>query len=110
MFIFISFSMAKNIIETQQFEKIDFSVHSLPEAEYDDCDFINCQFSSSNLLNFSFTECKFKDCDLSMAKISNASFKDVTFVNCKLLGLLFNDCNSFLFSARFENCSLDHSS
>jgi fluoroquinolone resistance protein len=102
--------MAKNIIEFQQFEKIDFKAHPLAEGEYDDCDFINCQFSGTNLSGFSFNECTFKDCDMSLAKITHASFRDVRFINCKLLGLLFNDCNSFLFSARFENCSLDHSS
>jgi len=30
--------------------------------------------------------------------------------NCKILGVIFNECQNFLFSVRFENCTLDYSS
>ncbi len=99
--------MNQAIIENKVFEKINFVEKGIPRGDYDNCRFINCQFTNINLSSFSFIECEFDGCDLSMAKINNTSFKGVKFINCKLLGLNFNDCDNFLLMMHFDNCHLN---
>lgn len=45
-----------------------------------------------------------------MSKVTGAAFRSVDFLNCKLLGLHFDDCNTFLLSFSFEDCVLNFSS
>jgi uncharacterized protein YjbI with pentapeptide repeats len=42
--------------------------------------------------------------------LGNTAIRDVQFIDCKLLGLRFDDCNDFLFAAKFKNCNLHLSS
>jgi uncharacterized protein YjbI with pentapeptide repeats len=41
-----------------------------------------------------------------LAKLKNTSLQDIHFIGCKLVGVLFDECNPFLFSVNFENCVL----
>lgn len=45
-----------------------------------------------------------------MAKFSGTGLKDVHFLDCKLIGLNFDHCSDFLFSADFQKCILDYAS
>ena len=92
-------------IYSQTFKNIDFCDQSLAR-EYEDCDFIGCDFAEQDLSEIAFAECRFEDCNFSMAKIYKTAFKDVRFKNCKLLGLHFDDCNGFLLEMNFEHCLL----
>ncbi len=42
--------------------------------------------------------------------MKSAALRDSRFLNCKLLGVRFDECNEFLFSAHFENCMLKFAS
>lgn len=79
----------------------------LPKAEYNNCSFIDCDFSNADVSNISFLECEFIDCNFSNANIKHTTFNNVQFNNCKLLGLHFHDCNDFLLSFTFNSCSLN---
>jgi uncharacterized protein YjbI with pentapeptide repeats len=57
-----------------------------------------------------FADCEFKHCDLSLVKLKNSVLRDVTFTGCKLLGVHFEECNKFGFSAKFERCQVKLSS
>lgn len=92
------------------FEKVDFSIQTLDKGDYEACTFIACNFSSSDLSHINFTECRFEECNLSTAKITQTAFKDVAFQQYKMLGLRFDQCNHFLFSASFDKCTLNLSS
>ncbi len=98
------------LIIEKTFKSINFSETVLKTADYEDCTFENCNFSNINLSSFSFTDCEFINCDLSMAKVKNTTFKEVLFKDCKILGILFNECNDFLLSFKFEHCNLSYSS
>tara|TARA_R110002049_G_scaffold65035_1_gene170896 strand:- start:13731 stop:14303 length:573 start_codon:yes stop_codon:yes gene_type:complete len=102
--------MHDNYIEDQTFKGIDFSETTLLKGEYDNCTFINCELSNVNLLGFQFLECEFIACNLSSANLSETGFQNVVFKDCKMLGLLFETCNPFGFSVRFNDCQLDHAS
>jgi uncharacterized protein YjbI with pentapeptide repeats len=102
--------MTDNYIEDQSFEGIDFSVKGIETGEYENCIFTNCDLSGSDLSGISFMECEFSNCNLSNINLNNTALKDVKFVHCKMLGLIFSDCEEFLFSVEFIDCQLDLSS
>lgn len=102
--------MERKLLEDKDFEQIDYTQKPLAEADYDNCSFINCNFSGTDLSRINFTECTFIDCNLSMAKLGNTVFNDTKFKGCKMLGLHFEDCNQFLITVSFEGCNLNLSS
>jgi uncharacterized protein YjbI with pentapeptide repeats len=102
--------MDKNYTANQTFEGKKYTESRLPKGEYDHCIFEECDFSDSFLDNTHFIECRFIDCNLSNANIKHSLFREVSFVRCKMLGLRFEDCNDFLLSLQFQECSLDFSS
>ena len=89
---------------------IVYTEKRLSVSEYDNCSFINCDFSSSDISNCTFIECKFEDCNLSNTLTKNTAFQEVIFLNCKIVGLKFNSCSHFLLSFSFKNCQLNLSS
>lgn len=97
------------ILYDKEFKAIDYS-QNLPKHDFEECTFINCNFSKANIRTISFTECDFIQCDFSNAKLDDTAFKEIQFTNCKLLGLRFDSCNPFLLSFNFTNCALDFSS
>lgn len=79
-------------------------------GEYENCTFINCDFSEANLSDINFLECEFIGCNFSLVKLTNTSLREVRFKKCKLLGLHFEDCNNLLITIDFEDCILNISS
>ena len=98
----------KYIVE-RTFKDKDFTQIPLELSEYESCHFINCQLTQADISGARFINTVFNDCDLSNAKIHNTAFQDAVFKNCKMLGLRFDTCNDFNFSAVFEQCILSHS-
>lgn len=88
----------------------DYSSLDLTSQDFDQCIFNNCSFQSSQLLKTSFIECEFNGCDFSTANLQMTGFKKVIFRGCKLLGLQFNQCNTFLLELLFDDCILDFAS
>ncbi len=91
----------------EEFKGIDYSIKSFAKGEYENCSFINCNFTAVDLSNINFIECSFTDCNFSLARVSNAGFREVSFKGCKLLGMRFEDCNDFLFFVKFDDCVLN---
>lgn len=85
------------------------SAASLAEGEYEYCTFKDCDLANMDFQEYKFVECEFVNCNLSNANINQTYLQDVIFNNCKMLGLSFDQCNPFGFAAKFEHCSLDHS-
>lgn len=98
--------MDKLFHKHQTYNGNDFTQSIFEKGEYEDCIFINYNFSNVDLSGVIFANCIFKTCNLSSAKLNKTAIRDAQFIDCKLLGLHFNDCNPFLFSAKFENCNL----
>jgi len=85
----------------------DYTKSFLAKGEYDSCTFSNCNFSDSDLSLITFLDCEFYDCNLSNATLNGVSLNEVQFTGCKLLGLIFSNCNDFLFAVNFKNCQLN---
>ncbi len=99
--------MSSNYMVDKSFTGNNFQNNKLAPGAYENCTFTNCTFIQSDLSKHHFQECIFVDCDLSMAKISSTAFRDVKFIGCKLLGLHFDECNTFLLEMSFDNCQLN---
>ncbi len=102
--------MEKTYVEHKTFDHIDFSENGLALGNYENCTFTNCSFLNFDLSGTTFSECIFEQCDLSMATLAGTALREVRFKDSRLLGLHFEDCNDFLFSASFEDCRLNLSS
>lgn len=99
--------MEKAYEEDKQFEGIDYTIKKLPVGDYENCRFINCKFAEADLSKITFIDCLFDNCNLSAANINGTAFQKTSFINCKLMGLRFEDCNQFLFTASFTGCLLN---
>lgn len=102
--------MAQNISEGQQYIGVDYTIESLEYNTFEDCTFESCLFSKADLRDIKFSDCTFIECDLSMANLNNTGIRSCKFKNCKMMGLLFFECSTLLFSLKANDCNLSHSS
>ncbi len=102
--------MDRIYIQDKKFEKEDIAAQQLIIADYENCTFNNCDLGNADLAERVFLDCEFISSNLSSAKLHKTAFKSVKFKDCKLLGLHFEDCDSFLFEVDFNNCLLNLSS
>lgn len=102
--------MPKNIVEEQVFRGLTFSPDALPEGEYFQCKFEQCNFAKADLSEYHFEQCTFVHCDLSMIHTRRTAFQDIRFEHCKMLGIRFEDCSPFLLTFSCTHCQLDFSS
>ncbi len=102
--------MGQGYIVDKRFEVIDFSLAEPLAGEYEHCIFERCIFAGVKLTDVSFVDCTFLSCDFSLAKIINTGFRDVKFAECKLVGVMFEGCNTFSLAMKFEHCQLNLSS
>lgn len=98
------------IIQDKTFDKVNFTVAPLHKGEYENCSFINCDFSATAFAGIVFIDCSFTNCNLSLVKLGNTVLRDVVFTGCKMLGLHFETCNQYGLSVKFTDCTLNHSS
>lgn len=96
--------------ENIYFNGEDFTQSSFTPGEYEQCQFVQCNFSGISLALVRFVDCVFEGCNLSNVKLSQTAFRDVQFKQCKMLGLLFDNCQPFGLSFSFMDCNLNHSS
>ncbi len=84
--------------------------HEINLGQYEDCSFVECDFSGENWANYKFIDCVFKDCNLSLIQVTNTSFQSAKFDGCKIMGVLFEYANPFSLELSFSNCNLNHAS
>ena len=96
-----------DFFDGETYSKIDFTNTKIKKGEYDNCTFLNCNFEGIHASNIQFVECEFTDCNFSNTIVTNTAFKDVSFVNCKMIGVKFNECDSFLLQFSFKDCQLN---
>jgi fluoroquinolone resistance protein len=98
--------MNREFIDSKEFKNVNFTNKVLAKGDYEYCHFINCDLSDTDLSEISFLECEFDNCNLSLVKLHGTTFRELIFTNCKLLGLQFENCSQYFFSAQFLNCTL----
>jgi len=98
------------LFDNIEFENKDFTSESIELGEYEDCSFVNCNFSQVDLSNFMFINCIFTGSNLSLVKLINTVVREVVFKECKMIGLFFDTVNPFGFLCSFDHCNLSSSS
>lgn len=102
--------MNRDFITDIEFRGRDFVQEPIKMADFENCQFIQCNFASADLSECRFEDCRFEQCDLSNANISETAFQNIRFDSCKLIGLQFDTCNSFLLAFQFKQCILNYAS
>ncbi len=90
-------------------EFISYNDKKLYSIYFDNCTFIQCDFSKTLFQDCKLTESKFVNCDLSLAVLKNCVFNDVNFENSKLLGISWSECVE-PFDVEFDACNLSQNS
>jgi fluoroquinolone resistance protein len=100
--------MIPEITEDKTFTKINAEAITGHKSTFENCKFINCDFSYADFAGLVFMECRFEGCNLSLIKLSDAGLQNIMFKDCKLSGANFSKSQDFLFEASFNNCILDN--
>ncbi|MFT3747019.1 MAG: pentapeptide repeat-containing protein [Agriterribacter sp.] len=102
--------MERIYIEDRDFNSKNIADIKPGYTTYDNCIFTGCDLANTDLSSTHFMDCRFTTCNISNAKLQKTAFRNIIFKDCKMMGLLFDDCDDFLFEAGFENCVLNFSS
>ncbi len=97
-------------VSDQTFKNESFVFPYLKPGEYENCRFVQCNFTGSDISKIAFIDCVFESCNLSNVKLNKTNFRDASFKDCKMLGLHFETCNQLVLSVALDSCELDHSS
>src|SRR5438067_1618425 len=102
--------MSTTIHDDKTFEDFTYKDKITRDTEFNNCKFKKCDFNDNEFALCKFIDCIFEDCNLSMIRFNRSTMNGVVFKGCKLLGINFSLCEDFLFTVRFEGCTLDYSS
>lgn len=94
--------------EDETFTKITADQLTGHSRNYENCKFINCDFSYADMYRLVFVDCVFDGCNLSLANVNDTGFQNIQFKHSKLSGVNFGKANDFLFEVHFEHCILDN--
>jgi uncharacterized protein YjbI with pentapeptide repeats len=100
--------MIPEITEDKTFIKINAEAITGHKRTYENCKFINCDFSYADFAGLVFIDCQFEGCNLSLIKLSDAGLQNIMFKDCKLSGADFSKSRDFLFEVSFNNSILDN--
>lgn len=78
------------------------------ERTFEDCRFINCDFSYANFSHITFINCEMDTCNLSLIKLTETGLQGVEFKDCKITGVNFGESSSFSLEVSFKKCVLDY--
>ena len=92
-----------------EFKGVVYSENGISYKEYENCIFIDCDFTQCIFLAASFIDCKFVNCNFNGAKINHTSLRTVYFNKCKISNVNFAMIDKFIFEIHFKDCILDFS-
>lgn len=102
--------MSRTVYHDKTFTGAELPSTGFVNIEFEHCTFRSGGWMGADLTNARFTDCVFEQCDLSNAKTRGTGFRTVRFTNCKLLGMQFEQCNTFLLAVQFHGCRMDFTS
>lgn len=98
----------------EEFRDLDLSDEEIISKEFEECTFVNCDFSEVQLRHCIFEDCRFLKCNMSVMKVDGSRFSNVVFEESKLSGI---DWTKAVYSdilldspLTFLNCIVDYSS
>jgi len=76
---------------------------------FEECTFINCNFSHATLKSCKFRYCKFIRCNLSLVNITSCAFVDIQFSECKIIGVNWTYCELLWMPIIFHKSNISQS-
>ena len=71
----------------EEFRDLDLSTAAIVSKEFEECIFVNCDFSEAQLRHCIFEDCRFLKCNMSVMKVDGSRFSNVVFEESKLSGI-----------------------
>ena len=71
----------------ETFKSLDLQGLVLVGAEFEECTFIDCNFTSATFERCNFINCSFKGCQLSLISVPYTRLFGISFLDCKLVGV-----------------------
>ena len=71
----------------ETFKSLDLQGLVLVGAEFEECTFIDCNFTSATFERCNFINCSFKGCQLSLISVPYTRLFGISFLECKLVGV-----------------------
>ncbi|SHI15382.1 pentapeptide repeat-containing protein [Ferrimonas marina] len=104
----------KQRYDDQTFRQVQASGQAWQGITFDQCQFIDCDFSEIQWHRCVFIDCQFLRCNLNLAQLGFSQFREVAFEHCRMLGLDWTRVNwprlvPFA-PIRFDQCLLSESS
>ncbi|MGE6460812.1 pentapeptide repeat-containing protein [Pseudoalteromonas tetraodonis] len=98
----------------QSFSNFTANAKRFSDIEFEQCQFIDCDFSHSQFSACRFIECEFINCNLTELNWNYSSLEGVSFANCKLNSIMWGQVNwpqlALTSPVSFKQCELSHSS
>ena len=98
----------------QNFSSLSHPSTIIEDKLFEQCQFINANFSESQFIRCKFVDCEFNNCNLSAVKFKASLFNNVTFFESKVIGVNWTMLNWPLIRLsspfHFYNSILSHSS
>jgi len=82
-----------NTIENKQqyfeesFKNLDLADWVCVGSEFEECVFVDCNFSGATFESCNFINCSFSRCQLSLISVPYTRFFTISFLECKLIGV-----------------------
>ena len=80
-------------------------VADLRGAQFENCTFVEIDFSEATLQGAHFQDCLFQRCDLSRANLTGAQIQGVIFESCRLMGVNWSAAVGLLLAFHFVDCN-----
>ena len=81
----MQFDQTEYLDET--FEGLELASEQISGITFNNCRFIDCDFSDALLRSCTLTECRFERCNLSLARLDHSHLAEVSFDDCKAIGV-----------------------
>lgn len=94
----------------QEFSDGAFAELRIKDTEFEECRFVNLDFTGADLSGLVFIDCRFTDCNLSNVPVRKTAFREVLFDGCKLMGVVWSDCQPFFAAPVFKGCQMQFNS
>lgn len=85
------------------------NLKSLEPGDYENCEFLQCNFSNYSFKEINFIDCHFLDCNFSLSNFNQTLLQNIHFKDSKLTGTNFSNAKDFGLALNFENSQLNQS-
>ena len=100
--------MTSDFIYDKEYKNNIFSSYEIQFKEFENCTFINCDFTQAGFSGTIFIDCTFYECNFKDAKIGHVGFRNAIFNQCNFTAVNFAMTDQVIHEFHFNTCLLDY--